>query len=153
MEKRTIANNILIPEVARLVAEGNSVSLMAKGNSMLPFIRDGKDSIVFTKADSYKVGDLLLCEVAPSRYVMHRLVRIAPDGRLILMGDGNLKGTESTTMDKVMAKASFILRNGRRPIDLEGNGFRILSYIWKLLKPFRRIILGLRRRILRLAQG
>ncbi|MCQ2143633.1 MAG: S24/S26 family peptidase [Bacteroidales bacterium] len=153
MESKAIANNILLPEVARLVAEGHSVSIMAKGNSMLPFIRDRKDTIVLTKAEDYKVGDLLLCEVAPERYVLHRLISMDGNGRLTLMGDGNLKGTETAAKDKVMAKASFILRNGKRPVDLESKGFRILSRIWKLLKPFRRIILGLRRRILRLAQG
>jgi len=148
MEKKVIANNILIPEVARLVAEGHSVSIMAKGNSMLPFIRDGKDTIVLVKPEGYKLGDLLLCEVAPEKYVLHRLIG-AGDGRLILMGDGNLKGTEECPPEKVMAKASHIIRGNCRRIDLESKGFRILSGIWKLLKPFRRIILGLRRRIAR----
>ena len=38
MNTITIANEILLEEVRRLLMKGNNVTIRAKGNSMLPFI-------------------------------------------------------------------------------------------------------------------
>lgn len=136
-----IANNILIPEIGRLIASGKDVILLAKGNSMLPFIRDGRDSILLSKCDEVSVGDVVLAAVAPSFFVLHRV--IAVDGEnLTLMGDGNLKGTERCTKSDVLGKAKAIIRPSGKSVAVPS------GRLWRKI-PCHRYILALYRRILR----
>ena len=89
MDKRVIPNDVLLPEVAKFLEEGREVVLSPKGNSMLPFIREGKDSVILKKLPTEEAGDIVLAKL-PGRYVLHRIVD--EDGnRLTLMGDGNLR--------------------------------------------------------------
>lgn len=140
MDKRVVANEILLEEAATLMAEGREVSFTPLGNSMLPFIRGGKDSVTLKANPAVKVGDMALVRLQ-GRYVLHRV--IAVDGeRLTLMGDGNLIGTESCTQADVLGTVVSVQRNGRSiPA---GNGLW-----WRRIPRFiRRYLLAIYRRIL-----
>ena len=140
MDKRVVANEVLLEEAAALMNEGREVTIKPLGSSMLPFIRGGRDSVRMRKMPSVKVGDMLLVRLEGPRYVLHRL--IAKDGdRLTLMGDGNLVGTESCTVEDVLGTVTAIERGSR--VVIPGNG-----RWWRRLKPFRRYILGIYRRII-----
>lgn len=47
-------------EVSRMLQGGNSVTLRAKGNSMLPFIMEERDTVVLQKAEAFAVGSVVL---------------------------------------------------------------------------------------------
>jgi len=98
-----IANAILIPEIAQLVRDGKSVTFTPGGVSMRPFIEGGKDSVLLVRPEHLSVGDIILAEVSDERYVLHRLIALEGD-QVTLMGDGNLRGEEHCTRDKVLAK-------------------------------------------------
>ena len=49
MEKVEIPNEVLIPAIGKLLGEGREVELRPKGNSMLPFIRSERDSVILRK--------------------------------------------------------------------------------------------------------
>ena len=95
-------NSILIEEVAKLISEGDSVALTAKGRSMLPFIKD-RDTVVLVKADNVKLYDIVLAQIN-NKYVLHRLIGIK-NNEYTLMGDGNLKECESCSVDNIVAVA------------------------------------------------
>jgi len=88
MDKRVVPNKVLLEEAGLLLEEGREVSFTPLGNSMLPFIRGGKDSVRLCKKPSVEVGDIVLARL-PGRYVLHRVVGMEGE-RLTLMGDGNL---------------------------------------------------------------
>lgn len=139
MDKLVLPNEVFLEEVATLMEEGRDVTLSPKGSSMLPFIREGRDSVVLRKEPSVKKGDIVLVRL-PGRYVMHRIIR--EDGeRLTLMGDGNLRGTETCTRADVLGTVQTILRDGkpRQPGD---------GAFWGRLLPVRRILLGIYRRLI-----
>ena len=139
MDKRTVANEVLLEEAAALMLEGREVTLTPLGSSMLPFIRGGKDAVRLRKNPTVAVGDIILVRL-PGRYVLHRL--ICKDGdRLTLMGDGNLAGTETCTKADVLGTVVAIERGSR--VVKPGNGLW-----WRRLKPFRRYILAIYRRII-----
>ena len=117
MKQISVPNAELFSEAGRLLSEGKEVTILARGNSMLPFIRGGVDKVTLASVPAavrlggggvpgvqdgegfpgaqagIAPGDILLCEISPGHFVLHRLVRI--DGeRLTLMGDGNLRGVE-----------------------------------------------------------
>ena len=58
-----IANDILIPELARLLADGKEVRFTPSGVSMRPFIEGDKDSVVLAQLTrAPRVGDILLVQ-------------------------------------------------------------------------------------------
>ena len=90
MNTITIANEILLEEVRRLLMKGNNVTIRAKGNSMLPFITGGKDRVTLAPSKELRTGDIVLAEITPGHYVLHRIVSLDGDS-VTLMGDGNLE--------------------------------------------------------------
>lgn len=138
MDKRTIANEVLLEDAATLMNEGRDVMLTPLGSSMLPFIRGGKDSVRLRKMPDVAVGDIVLARL-PGRYVLHRVIE-RNDRKLTLMGDGNIAGTEACSTEDVMGSVVGIVRNGKeRPA---GKG-----RLWQFLKPVRRYILAIYRRL------
>ena len=105
---------------------------------MLPFIRGGRDSVVLQKKESVEVGDIVLIRL-PGRYVLHRVIALDGD-KVTLMGDGNIAGTEECTRADIMGTAIEIGRGNRAVKPGKGR-------IWRALKPFRRYILAIYRRI------
>lgn len=139
MDKRVIANELLLEEAASLMEEGREVNFTPLGGSMLPFIKGGKDSVRLQKKASVEVGDIVLVRLPGPRYVLHRV--IARDGdALTLMGDGNIAGTESCTKGDVLGTVVAI-EKGKRTV-VPGK-----ARLWRALKPIRRYILGIYRRI------
>ena len=136
MENRTLPNEVLLGEISSLLAEGREVSFTPKGTSMLPFIRGGRDSVTLKKLAEVKVGDIVLVRLPDSRYVLHRVWGLDGDS-LELMGDGNLIGKEKCRLADVMGTTVSI--NGRKPTR---------GRLWRTLKPFRRYLLGIYRRII-----
>lgn len=140
MDKKTVANHILLEDAATLMQEGREVTFKPLGYSMNPFIRGGRDSVRLRKMPSVKEGDILLVRLQPGpHYVLHRLIKIEGDN-LTLMGDGNIAGTESCTLSDVMGTVVAI-EKGKRVVK-PGNG-----RWWRMLKPFRRYILFIYRRV------
>ena len=143
-----IENDILIPELARLLAEGKEVRFTPSGVSMRPFIEGDKDSVVLSPLDSSpKKGDLLLAEANASdgqkKYVLHRLIDIegaeTSEPLYILMGDGNLSGTESCTHVGIIGRVTRIeTPSGRTKPLTRGR-------LWLRLKPHRSFLLKIYR--------
>ncbi len=140
MDKKVVANEVLLEDAAALMNEGREVTLKPLGCSMLPFIRGGRDSVRLKKMPDVAVGDMLLVRLEGPRYVLHRLIAVDGD-RLTLMGDGNLAGTETCTKADVLGTVVAIERGSR--VVKPGNGLW-----WRRLKPFRRYILAIYRRII-----
>ena len=113
--KKTVENDILFEDVTRMLNEGIQVTLTVKGRSMSPYIRHAKDSVVLAKADSEKlaVGDIVLAKTTQGQFVLHRIIRLEGE-KAVLMGDGNLKGTENCLQSDIRGKVLFIERRGRR---------------------------------------
>lgn len=143
-----IENDILIPELARLLAEGKEVRFTPSGVSMRPFIEGDKDSVVLSPLDSSpKKGDLLLAEANASdgqkKYVLHRLIDIegaeTSEPLYILMGDGNLSGTESCTRAGIIGRVTRIETSSGRTKPLTR------GRLWLRLKPHRSFLLKIYR--------
>lgn len=139
MYKKVVANELMLEEAAQLMNEGREVSFTPLGSSMLPFIRGGKDSVTLSKCGPSEVGDIALVRLPGPRYVLHRIVEVK-DGRITLMGDGNIAGTEQCGEGDVLGKVTSINR-GRRTV-IPGK-----ARLWRSLKPIRRYLLAIYRRI------
>ena len=135
----------IIQEAVRLVQDGVSVTFPVKGRSMLPFIIGGRESVILQKPGSLQRGQVVLAQVGPGRYVVHRIIKIEPD-RITLMGDGNICGTESCTPSNVLAIATHVVDEKGKRRTLESKGQMFKARVWFRIRPLRRIILAVLRR-------
>ncbi len=140
-----MTDELIIQEAVRLVQDGVSVTFPVKGRSMLPFIFGGRESVILQKPGSLQRGQVVLAQVGPDRYVVHRIIKIEPD-RITLMGDGNICGTESCTPSNVLAIATHVVDEKGKRRTLESKGQMFKAKVWYVIRPLRRIILAVLRR-------
>lgn len=145
---KTIDNELLIPEVGRLINEGRTVRMTVRGRSMRPFIEDGRDKVILAKPDNIRVGDVVLARTVEKSYVIHRLTEMdEATGECILRGDGNLD-LEHCHKQDIMAKVTDILRKrNEKHYSVEGRTWRAYSFLWTRLRPMRRYMLAVYRRL------
>lgn len=146
-EKRIeLPNEVLLEYVDSVLDKTRSVVLRCKGNSMLPFMRNGVDSVELVRTSAVAVGDIVLARIAPACYVMHRVIAVE-DGSITMMGDGNLSGTEKAALDDVIAQAVAVIRPDGTRVSLTDAKAMRRAWIWKQLLPVRRVLLAIYRRI------
>ena len=134
-------------EIRGMVSEGMSVTITVKGNSMNPFIVDGRDQITLGPFEESELrrGYVALVRDVRGEYLVHRIIGREGD-IVILLGDGNLRATEKALISEVIAVVRSIERKGRS-ISTESFVWRAYSWVWMALKPVRRWPLGLWRRL------
>lgn len=138
-----VANDILIPELARLISGGKEVRFTPSGVSMRPFIEGDKDSVILSPITRPpRVGDIVLAQVETlcknTTFVLHRLIRIEGE-TYVLQGDGNLSGEERCGNADLIGIVTRIERpSGRKKCLTKGR-------LWFWLKPFRGFLLKIYR--------
>ena len=140
------SDKVIIEEAIRLVDEGVSVTLPVNGQSMLPFIIGGKESVILQKPVEPKVGDVVLAWVEGCRYVVHRIISIKGND-VVLMGDGNIMGTEQCTLSDVKAIATHVVSADEKIRDLNNPWRMLATRLWFQLRPVRRYILAIYKRL------
>lgn len=133
MEKVVLPAEVVLDEVTRMLDEGRNVVLAPKGQSMLPFIREGVDKVVLAKPVQLRVGDIALAHFG-GKYVLHRVVAIEGES-VTLMGDGNLVGNERGSASEVAGVVTAIIKpNGKHRTPTRG-------WLWRKLLPVRKYLL------------
>ena len=117
-----------------IAAEGMFVSTSV-GTSMLPLIRDRRDTIIVVPPS----GRLRKYDVAlyrrGDRYILHRVVDVLPEG-YVICGDNCLAREYDITDANVIGVLTGLYR-GDRQVDLGGIGYRTYARAWVLLYPAR----------------
>ena len=141
-----MTDNEIIEEACRLVREGVNVTLPVTGQSMLPFIIGGKESVILHAPGLTAVGDVVLAWVDGNRYVVHRIINIDGD-RVTLMGDGNVKGTEHCLLKDVKARVTHVVSADNKKRDLYSRWRVRAAKLWYWLRPIRRYLLAIYKRL------
>lgn len=146
IKEKQFPNDKLLPEIVKMLDEGHTVTLKLKGYSMRPFLENNRDKALLTKAHDIKKGDPVLAEIAPGRYVLHRIIDI-DNGKITLLGDGNLT-VEVCRIEDIKGSVIGFYRKGRNVMDrTDGMKWKAYSFIWTRLRPVRRYLLAIYRRI------
>ena len=156
-----VGNDAFFETVISLVREGKTVTIPVKGDSMQPFIEGGVDSVVLEGVEEgspagmvrkpVNVGDIVLFRT-DSQFIVHRILRIGGDGVAEIQGDGILQTVDRCPSERIFARVITILKKGRRPIPVQSTSYRIQVHLWLLLKPFRRPLLAIWKRVFRQAR-
>lgn len=140
-----IANELFFAEVIKNLEKGKSVTIPMRGVSMLPILKEGRDSVRLSSADAsnLKLGDIVLFR-HNNRYVLHRYKGLK-EGFLFMHGDGLLGKGEKCLPSEVYAKVTQIIRYKKDSISPASVRFRLMTSLWLLIQP-----IILRFRLLRL---
>ena len=83
-----VPNEILVAEIKRSLTEGHTATFRVKGQSMRPFLENLRDVVKIERIvpELVRVNDVVLAEIAPKTYVLHRVISRV-DNALTLKGD------------------------------------------------------------------
>lgn len=140
--------------VAERLSAGQKVRYLGfRGVSMLPMLRQGKDSVELSPLPpKLKKYDLPVYRRTDGQYVMHRVVAVKAD-HYICLGDNTLT-LEHIYPEQMIGVVSAFKRDHRR-IEISNAFYRVYCRLWYLIYPVRKLIFRLKgcaRHVLHLLQ-
>lgn len=133
-------------EVIRLqLASGEKANLTVTGCSMLPMLREYRDSVQLEPVTgALKPGDIAFYRRDNGAYVLHRVIRVTPEGYLFC-GD-NQAELETVRQDQMIALVTGYIKKGK--LRTMGNSsYRIYCFLWVKLFCVRKCYIWLRRKM------
>lgn len=127
--------------IREVLASGGEFRLYPHGTSMLPLIRQGRDSVALRKLDRpAKAWDILFYQRQDGSYVLHRVKKVTPEG-MILWGDHQYVREYGVGDAQVIGYAARIFRD-EHELDCTNLGYRAYLWLWQF-KALRRPVLRL----------
>ena len=122
--------------IAERLAAGQKVRyLKFRGVSMMPMLRQGKDSVELSPLpERRKKYDLPVYRRGDGQYVMHRVVDVKDD-HYVCLGDNTL-AFEHIYPEQMIGMVSSFKRGDRR-IEVNAPGYQVYCRVWRLTHPVR----------------
>lgn len=103
-----------LDRIVSLLTEKDGAVIPVAGNSMEPFLKNGRDQVYLVKPEQntqYQPGDIVLFQRKNGQYVLHRIA-MASDTLLMIRGDNQLTA-EPVGIQRVRARVIRARRNGK----------------------------------------
>ena len=119
------------PIIREVTESGGEIRIFPKGTSMLPLLRQGKDSVVLVQADgALSRGDVPLYKRDDGQYVLHRIVKVEKDGTYTMCGDNQTALERGIRSEQVIAVASAVYRKDKR-VEKSALSYRLYVLLWR----------------------
>lgn len=142
MYRRRVDTKEYVDVLRGLTEEGKEVSMLVAGSSMNPFLIHYRDTIFFSKPQKpLRRGDMVFYQRESGQYVMHRILRVKPEG-LYIVGDAQMEIEGPVRPEQVFAVITRVKRKGKM-IGPEDFWWKFFEGPWLCLLPLRRIIMRL----------
>lgn len=167
VQSQTTSMEVLIPIIRERLAEGQSIRFSPKGTSMLPMLRENRDTVTLSPLpEKLKKYDLPLYRRANGQYVLHRIVQVtaesgedlhridsiktglvhAPHPIYTCRGDNQVVSETGLSHDRMIALVTGFTRNGREH-SVQEPGYRIYCRLWYAICPARKLYRRIRRKL------
>ena len=138
----------LLPKMEEAFSKGESIRIIPQGNSMLPMLRPGVDSVTLAAVpETLRKYDLPLYRRASGQFVLHRIVKAGKTYTCI--GDNQLSLERGLRKEQMLAVVT-AFRRGEKEIPVTALGYRLYCRLWHWSRPIRHVWRSLRCRIRRI---
>ena len=125
----------LVPLFQERLEAGQQVRFSPMGISMLPMLREGRDSVVLSPApERLRKYDLPLYRRDNGAYVLHRVTEAG--NTYTCIGDNQFTTESGVRRDQIIAVVTGFRRNGRDHTVTEP-GYRLYCRFWHYSRPIR----------------
>lgn len=128
--------------VCGLLAEGKTgVPVPVAGSSMVPFLRPGDTVYLDLPREQPRRGDVVLFTRPGGRYILHRIVKVYPDGSFLMAGDAQtfLENVDGSHRIKAVVTGAVCRGKRQEPGSLR---WRFFATVWLWVLPLRRQIMS-----------
>ena len=114
LHENTIGADELLPLLRERLAAGQTIRYLPfRGCSMLPLLRQGRDSVELSPLpEKLKKYDLPVYQMPSGKYLMHRVLKVTPT-HYICLGDNTLD-YETIAPEQMIGVVTAFQRNGKR---------------------------------------
>ena len=126
------------------LAKYGSLTYKNKGTSMMPLLRQDRDLFTIVKKgpERCRRNDVVLYKDEHDRYILHRVIKVVPDG-YIIRGDNTYR-KEFRTDAEIRGVMTSLIRDGKE-ISTEDLFYKLYSVLRNASYPFRYVYIHLRR--------
>ena len=130
------------------IAAGGSVTIPVRGVSMLPILKEGRDSVVLSPIEK-ELGkrDIALYQRADGSYILHRIARFGESYTCI--GDAQFVFEKGIAPSQMIAVVTAI-RRGEREIRVTDPFYRLGSALWCASRSLRYFAKRVKRKLCRM---
>ena len=148
MREQQIRLDDVIDLMREKLDAGHSVSFFPRGRSMLPFLKEGRDSVTLVSApERLKKYDVALYQRRGGQFVLHRVMCVRESYTFI--GDNQYVLEHGIAHDQIIGVCSSFTVKGKE-IGADSRALRLRVVLWHATRLPRRVILGVLRRVKRL---
>lgn len=142
MQTVTVPMESLVEIIKLQLESGGKANLTVTGSSMLPMLRNRRDTVTLIPISQPKKGDVVLFQRKTGGYILHRIVAVTKEG-YICCGD-NQAEKEPVTDEQMIAVVDAFTRKRKR-YTVGAPGYRLYTAVWVNLFFLRRPYIALRR--------
>lgn len=125
-----------MPLMREQLAAGKSVKFSPRGISMLPMLRQGRDSVLLSPVpERLRKYDLPLYQRENGQYVLHRIVEVGET--YVCVGDNQFELERGLGHAQMIALVTVFYRDGRK-YSVNAPGYRLYCRAWHFSRPVRR---------------
>ena len=138
LEKKSTRLEDIMPLIREELESGASVRIHPMGVSMLPMIRQGRDSVVLSRLpDKLEKYDVILYQRESGQFVLHRLVKLKRG--YVFWGDNGFEHEYGIEHTQMIARVSSFYRDDKQ-IDVYKTSYRLYCHVWYGSRGLRKII-------------
>lgn len=143
----------LIPIWKERLKAGQSVRFSPKGISMLPLLRQGRDSVLLSfPPEKLKKHDIVLYQRENGMYVLHRIIEVQEDGRVYTcIGDNQFVKEPGLCREQMIAVVTAFTR-GKREHSVKEPVYRMYCSLWHGSRPLRYFVFRVVRKLRTIAR-
>ncbi len=148
MNEKQVRLDDLMPLMKEQLAQGKSVTFFPRGISMLPMLREGRDSVTLSSPPAkLKNYDIPLYQRENGQYILHRVVNVGETYACI--GDNQFVVEKGISHEQIIAVCTAFTRDGKK-MSVNDPSWRFYAVFWHYSRFPRRVVRGILRRVKRI---
>ena len=130
----------LFPVIDECLKTGRSFTFSPHGVSMLPMLRQGRDTVTLSPLpERLRKYDLPLYRRPDGKFILHRIVGVQADGTYICIGDHQFVFEKDVKQEWMIAVVTKFTRDGREH-SVKDWKYRLYCRIWHHTRRLRRFL-------------